>query len=436
MNKYATNPKLRVLIIVFFGQFISLIGSGVTSFALDLWIYQKTGSVTQFALVALFTTLPPILVSPIAGAFVDRWDKRWTMILSDCSAGLATFFIAVLFFTSRLQVWQICVGISVISVCGLFQSLAVTATTSLLIPQKHLGRVSGILQIAESSTGLFIPGLAGILVLTIHIQGVLLIDFATYLFSVLSLFIVRFPKPKTRTTTVSKNQLGKGSLKSEIIYGWTYITSHPGFLGLLGYFAVINFLVGIVSIILIPMLLTFVSSATTGSVMSIASLGTFIGSLVMAAWGGPKRRVSGILCFGLLLGICIVLAGLRPSIPLITAAAFFGFFCFPLIGGCSEALLQSKVALDVQGRVFAVQGMITSSSLPLAYLVAGPLADNVFEPLLASGGLLSGNIGIIIGVGAGRGIALLIIVLGILLIMSTIYSYLYTDIRLLENSTE
>ena len=113
MNKYATIPKLRVFIIVFFGQFISLIGSGVTSFALDLWIYQKTGSVTQFALVALFTTLPPILVSPIAGAFVDRWDKRRTMILSDCSAGLATFFIAVLFVTSRLQVWQICVGIAV-----------------------------------------------------------------------------------------------------------------------------------------------------------------------------------------------------------------------------------------------------------------------------------------------------------------------------------
>ena len=436
MTKYAAMPKLGIFIIISLGQLISLFGSRLTSFALDLWIYQKTGSVTQFALVALCTTLPPILVSPIAGALVDRWDKRWTMILSDCGAGLATLFIAVLFFNAHLQVWLLCAAISVISVCSLFQNLAFTATTTLLIPKKHLGRVSGIVQIGQTSTGLSIPALAGILVLTIHVQGILLIDFVSYLFFLLALLIVKFPKPKTANKTMIADQPGKDSFKNEVIYGWTYIRTHPGFLGLLLYFAVINFLIGIVSILLIPMLLTFVSSATTGTVLSIGSLGALIGSLVLSIWGGPKRRVSGILGFGLLLGICIVFAGLRRSIPLMTAAAFGGFFCFPLIGGCSQALLQSKVALDVQGRVFAVQGMIASSSLPLAQLAAGPLADNVFEPLLASGGPLAGSVGRILGVGAGRGIGLLFIVLGILLVLVSIYSYLYSDMRLLDQKTE
>ncbi|MEH1835830.1 MAG: MFS transporter [Nostoc sp.] len=436
MTKYTAILKLRVFIIISLGQFISLIGSGLTSFTLELWIYQKTGSITQFALVALFTTLPPILVLPIAGTLVDRWDKRWTMILSNCVAGLATLSIAVSFFMASLQVWQISAATSVISVCCLFQYLAFTATTTLLIPEKYLGRASGTLQAGQASIGLFMPALAGILVLKIYLQGILLIDFATYLFSLVMLLIVKFPKLKTATKTMTTDKLGKSSFKNEVIYGWTYINSHSGFLSLLLYFAVINFLVGIVGLLLIPMLLTFVSSAITGAVLSIGSFGALIGSLVMSVWGGPKSRVSGILGFGLLLGICIVFAGLRPSIPLITVAAFGGYFCFPLIGGCSQALLQSKVAVDVQGRVFAIQGMIGSSSLPLAYLVAGPLADNIFEPLLVRGGPLAASVGRMIGVGAGRGIGFLFIVSGILFILVTIYSYLYSDIRLLDQKTE
>jgi hypothetical protein len=129
------------------------------------------------------------------------------------------------------------------------------------------------------------------------------------------------------------------------------------------------------------------------------------------------------------------LAGLRPSVTLITIVTFGGLLCFPLIAGCSQALLLSKVAPNVQGRIFALQEMITSSSLPFAYLFIGPLADYVFEPLLVSGGPLAGTIGRIIGVGAGRGIGLLFIVLGILQIILTIYSYLYRPLRLIDEQT-
>ncbi|WP_193200092.1 MFS transporter [Nostoc sp. MG11] len=434
MTKYAAIRelhRLKVFIIISLGQFVSIVGSGLTSFALDLWVYQQTGSVTQYALIGLFNLVPPILISPIAGAFVDRWDRRWTMIISDFVAALATLFIALLFFTSRLQVWYICAAISVISVCNLFQRLASTTATTLLVPKKHLGRASGILQIGESITELFIPALAGILVLTIQLQGIFLIDFITYFFSLATLLIVKFPKLKTTAKTTKSDQ-GIGSLISDLVYSWNYTIKYPGLLGLLLYFAITNFIIGTISILLIPMLLTFVSSATAGSILSIGGIGTLVGSLLMGIWGGPKRSIYGILGFGMLLGVCIFSGGLRPSTTLITASIFGGLFCFTLIAGCSEALLLRKVAPDVQGRVFALMGMITSSSVPLAYLLAGPLADYVFEPLLANGGLLAGSVGSIIGVGKGRGIGLLFIVLGILQITATIYSYLYPHLKKLD----
>jgi DHA3 family macrolide efflux protein-like MFS transporter len=434
MKRYAINRKLQVFIIVWFGQFISLIGSGLTSFALDFWVYEQTKSVTQFTLTALFTTLPGLLISPIAGALVDRWDRRWTMILSDAGSALATLFITLVLFTGTIQIWHIYISISIISVCNVFQKLAGATTTALLVPKKNLGNASGLVQIGESASELFLPALAGILVFKFQLQGVLLIDFATYLCSLAALLIVRFPKRKTTSKNSNEGKQGLGSLKRDVMYGWNYIVTRPGLLGLLIYFAISNFLVGIVSILIIPMLLAFVSSATVGTILSIAGIGTLVGSLVMSVWGGPKRRVYGILGFGLLLGVCIVFAGLYPSPQLIAVAVFGGLFCFPFIASCSEVLMLSTVPTNVQGRVFALQGIIAGSSLPLAYLLAGPLADYVFEPLLSNSGPLASSIGRIIGTGAGRGIGLLFILLGILQFLVTLFSFFYTPLRILDKT--
>ncbi|BAY66483.1 major facilitator transporter [Calothrix brevissima NIES-22] len=433
MSKRATSQKLQVFIIVWFGQFISLIGSGLTSFALDFWVYQHTHSVTQFSLTALFTTLPGLLISPIAGALVDRWDRRWTMILSDAGSALGTIFITLVVFTDTIQIWHIYISSSIISVCNVFQKLAGATTTALLVPKKHLGHASGLVQIGESVSELFVPALAGILVLKIQLQGVLLIDFATYLFSLAALLIVKFPKHKnTHSKNNNPEKQGFGSIKSDVIYGWNYIVTRPGLLALLIYFAASNFLVGIVSILIIPMLLAFVSSATVGTILSIAGIGTLVGSLVMSVWGGPKRRIRGILGFGLLLGICMVFTGLYPSPQLIAIAVFAGLFCFPFIASCTEVLVLTIVPSDVQGRVFALQAIIAGSSLPLAYLVAGPLADYVFEPLLANNGLLAGSIGKIIGTGAGRGIGFLFIWLGILQFLVSFSSFFYRPFKTLD----
>ncbi len=419
---------MQVFILIWFGQFVSLIGSGLTRFALGVWVYQSSGKVTQFALISLFGMLPGILISPLAGVLVDRWDRRWAMLVADAGAGLSTLLIALLLFADQLQVWHIYLAVAVSSTFSAFQWPAYSATTTLLVPKQHLGRASGIVQMAEAVSRLISPILAGTLVVTIRLQGVIFIDCVTFLFAIVTLMLVRFPRPEI---TVEDNA-GKGSLLHEVTYGWRYITARPGLLGLLIFFAVSNFFIGVVTVLVTPLVLSFASVAVLGTVLSISGSGMLVGGLVMGAWGGPKNRINGVFGFTLLGGLCMVLAGMMPSVPVFFVVSFIYFFGVPIINGCDQAIWQSKVAPAVQGRVFALRRMLAWASLPLAYLIAGPLADQVFEPLLAVGGSLAGSIGQIIGVGRGHGIALLFIVMGMLNMLVTTGGYLYQPLRLLE----
>jgi MFS transporter, DHA3 family, macrolide efflux protein len=204
-------------------------------------------------------------------------------------------------------------------------------------------------------------------------------------------------------------------------------------LSLLIFFGVNNFLVGFVIVLTTPLMLSFTTPRGLATAVSFGSFGGLTGSILMSAWGGPARRMNGVISFYLLIGLCIMLIGARPSVALITVAISLFSFSLPIILGSSQAIWQSKVALDVQAQVFAVRRMIAWSSMPLAYLIAGPLADHVFEPLLAVNGPLAGTVGMVIGVGRGRGIGLLFIVLGSVMILTAAIALLYPRLRLLED---
>jgi DHA3 family macrolide efflux protein-like MFS transporter len=428
MVRHFRTSGMRIFIVVWFGQLISLLGTHLTGFALGVWVFQRTGSVTQFALISVFTTLPGIIVSPLAGTLVDRWNRRWAMILSDSGAGLSTLAIALLLLSNHLDIWHIYLATAVSSIFNSFQWPAYTAAITLLVPKQHLGRSSGMTQLGEAIARIISPMLGGILLAAIQIWGVLLIDFATFLFALVTLLSVRFPDSKT---TIA-GQAGKGSLLGELAYGWHYITARPGLLGLLAFFAATNFTIGIVVTLVTPLVLSFASAIVLGTVLSTGGIGMLLGSIIMSVWGGPKQRILGILGFGLLQGIVVFVGGLRSSAFLIAAAAFVFLFNTPIIFGCSQVIWQRKVAPEIQGRVFALRRMIAMSSSPLASLVAGPLADYLFEPLLVVGGPLTGTIGKLIGVGPGRGIGLLFIVMGILTMLTAAVGYLYPRLRMVE----
>jgi DHA3 family macrolide efflux protein-like MFS transporter len=428
MIHHIPSPSMRIFIVVWLGQLVSLVGSGLTSFAVGLWVYARTGSVTQFALIGLFTVLPGVVLSPLAGVLVDRWDRRWVMILSDAGAGLCTLIMALLFFTGPAQVGYICLATAASATFGAFQWPAYSAATTLLVARHHLGRANGMVQFGRAASEILAPALAGILVITIRVQGILLIDFITFILAITTLLLVRFPQPETGVV----DQASAGSLWCQAAYGWTYIAARRGLLGLLVFFAIVNLLWGIVGASITPMILGFTSAGVLGVILSGAGGGMLVGSLIMSAWGGPRRRINGVLYFELLSGLCFLLIGLRPSAWLVVVGAFCAHLTIAIVYGSNQAIWQSKVPPGAQGRVFAAQQMIATSTRPLAYLVAGPLADKLFEPLLAPAGPLAGSIGQIVGVGPGRGIGLLFLVMGALKAAASL-GYLFSPMRRVED---
>ncbi|HVG18804.1 MAG TPA: MFS transporter [Blastocatellia bacterium] len=427
--RQGARPSLSVFFLVWLGQVVSLMGSGLTAFALGVWVFQMTGSTTQYSFITVCSRLPGIVVAPIAGALIDRWDRRWAMILSDVGAGLSILGVALLYLAGVLEVWHICVALIINSTLSAFQWPAYSAATTMLVHKKHYGRAAGMIQTGEALGYIVSPVLGGVLLITIQLHGVFFVDFATFLFSILTLFLVRIPSPPKAGEAAAAGK----SLLREAAYGWRYITSRPGLTALLVFFAAANFLGGFILVLTTPMVLAFASASVLGTVLSIGGSGMLFGGLVMSTWGGPRRRIHGVLGFQLLSGLSFILAGLRPSAALVAVAAFFFFFSLPFINGSSQAIWQVKIPTDVQGRVFAVRRMIAWSSVPLAYLSAGPLAEYVFEPLLASGGPLAGSVGRVIGVGPGRGIGLLFIILGVLTLLIVCCGYSYPRLRLLED---
>ncbi|HEX8650845.1 MAG TPA: MFS transporter [Pyrinomonadaceae bacterium] len=419
----------RAFAFICLGQLVSAIGTGLTNFALGVWVYQQTGSATKFALVALFSTVPGGLILMLAGVLIDRWNRRWTMILSNTGAGLTTLAATVLLFSGRLEVWHIYLGVSVRSAFIALLEPALAASTTLLVRKQHLGRASGMVQSTRASAQVVSPLLAGILMGTIQLQGVLLLDFASYLFALSTLLLVHIPMPES--ASAGKTGGKKGSLMREATYGWTYIKERPGLLALLIYFAAVNLVVSVAYILFTPMILSFADAKALGIILSTAGAGFLGGSVLMMFWGGPKVRVHGILGFGFMFGLCCVLIGLKASVPLIAVAALTMFFVLPVINGCSQAIWQCKTPMEVQGRVFAMRRLVATSTIPIALLIAGPLADKIFEPLIA--GPLSANIGQIIGNTPGRGIGLMFVVAGILTLLIQLGGYLYPHLRQVED---
>src|ERR1051325_2170303 len=419
---------MRSFLLVWFGQVVSLIGSGLTGFALGVWTYQQTRSVTQLSLIALCSRLPGIVVSPLAGALVDRFDRGLVLILCQLGSGASILSMFLALLVGHLSLWHICIALTINSALGAFQWLAFSATVTLLVPKRHLGRAKGMVATRDALWLLLSPLLGGVLLVLIKVQGIFLIDFATFIFAVITLLLVRIPQPLK-----SQQESTTDSLFKQITYGCSYVIKRPGLLGLLLFFACTNFLGGFLTVLTAPLILSFTNGAVLGMVLSIGGSGLLVGSLVMSAWGGPGRRICGVFGFEVLGAVCLVLAGFSASAKLVAVAAFFFYFSRPFINGCSQAIWQSKIPPELQGRAVAVRRVLAWSTLPLAYLLAGPLADYVFEPLLSARGPLASSVGHVIGTGPGRGIGLLFMILGLLVLLIVSIGYSYSRLRLVED---
>lgn len=417
---------LRHFLLMWSGQVISLIGSGLTSFAIGVWVYQETGNVTLFTLIAASSALPAVLLSPIAGVLVDRFDRKWMLVLSDTGAAVSSLSLLVLFATDALELWHIYVLVGLNAAFNTLQFPAFSAANTLLIPKKHFGRASGMMQFGFSGAQVLAPLIAGALIAKISIPSIIAIDLATFAVAVILLLFVKIPA----VTSPGK----RPAFWSQALYGWRYITDRPGLVGLLLFFSFVNLVVPMTMVLTTPMVLSFTNAADLGMVLSLGSAGMVVGSLVMTAWGGPKRRMMGILGAAPVISLGMVLAGVQAFVPLIAAGLFVIYFTLPVLNASSQAIWQSKVEPSVQGRVFATRRMMAQITAPVAYFAAGPLAERVFVPLLESGGALAGGaVGAALGVGPGRGLGLMMICLGAVFATCTLLALAWPRMRRLED---
>ncbi|GAA0460320.1 hypothetical protein Ade02nite_14580 [Paractinoplanes deccanensis] len=399
-------PSVRRFGIVALGQFVSMVGSGLSSLVLSIWVYQRTGSLTQFAVLSAIGLLPGILAGPLAGAVADRWDRRRVMLASDLTAAIAMAAVVAVMLAGTVQQWHLYLAVTVTSLAGAFQRPAYLAAVAQLVPKRYLGHAVGITQLGVAAGTTFAPMIGAALFGVVGLTGVLLLDVASFLTGVLTLLWVRFPDRLWRRR--------EEPFRTEVAAGWRYLSKRPALRAVLRYFVVDHVLYTLGFAVITPLLLIEHSPLALGAVLSAGGVGGLAGALLMTLWGGTARRASGLIVFMGVSSLGMTVIGAGTSVTTAVAGMFLLTFGEVLAESHWIAVVQNKVGFDLQGRVLAVFLTLMMLTMPVGYLVVGPLAERYVEPLLAPGGALAGTVGPIFGTGEGRSLALLVAVSGLL----------------------
>lgn len=418
---------MRKFIIIWIGQLISTIGSGLTGFALALWIYEETGQSAPFLYVALFNSIPIVLFSLFAGALVDRLNRRWVMILADVGAALSTLIIFLLYSSGNLEVWHIYVSSFFASLFTTFQVPAFNASITMLVPKEQLTRANGMVQSGVSLEGLISPLLAGLLVGIIGVDGLILIDFLTFFAAVGALLLIDIPQPQI--TEEKRAQ----KIIQDIREGWHFLSTRPGLLAVAVYMAIINILLTSVIALITPLILSFADAQTLALSQMISSVGLLLGGVMISWWGGTKRKMTGIYVGVLIGGLGLMFGGLRPIFWWIAIGIFFFLFPMPMINAQIRSIVQVKSPAAIQGRVFSVIFMVARLGPPIGFTLAALLTDRLFEPGMMPNGIFASLFGPIFGTGPGRGIGLMMSLAGVGFWITTLIMYLYPRLRLVED---
>jgi MFS family permease len=423
--------NLTGFILIWVGQFFSMTGSFMTSFALAIWAWEKTGSAQALAMVGVFAYAPLIIVTPFVGVLVDRWNRKLVMMLSDLGAVLASCVVFVLFLSGRLEIWHIYATTAFASAFQAFQWPAYSASVSLMVPKKHYSRASGLISMVESTSNIVGPVLAGALIGFIGVKGILIIDILTFFLAILTLLMVFIPQPDTQPLKLNIQQFWE-----DITYGFRFIFSKPGLLGLQLVFFGANFMTVIAWAVVSPMVLarTGGDAQLLGLVESFAAFGGLVGAIFLTVWGGPKKLVRGVLFGWALSGLLgRLLMGISQDPFLWILSAFLLAFFMPIVNGCNQAIWQRKVPSEKQGRVFSVRRFIAQITIPISMWISGWLADDVFEPAFkSSGGWGTRLFASIFGAGEGAGLSMMIAISGVMVALVSLIGFTNREILCVE----
>ncbi|MFC5666775.1 amino acid adenylation domain-containing protein [Kitasatospora misakiensis] len=399
---------LRDFYVVAAGQTVSLIGSALTSFALGVWAYQRSGRVLDYALVSMLAMLPAVVAGPLGGAVADRIDRRRVMLACDAVSATATVSLVAALWTGGLTLWQVGLIVAVMSLVTAFRRPAYLAAVAQLVPKPYLVQANGLANLGAGLGTLIAPLAGGALIGLVGLPWVVAVDVATFLVGLAALLSVRFPDRLFRRR--------EESFARAIVGGWRFLIRRRPLLVMIVFFMVENYLGTLAVTLTIPSLLSFSGTTAVGVVTAVGGAGAVAGSLIVALWGGTARRATGMVGFVSGVGLGVLLVGLRPSVPLAAVGALVWWASMSILNAHWLAIIQLKVGPDLQGRVLATNQMLAVAMTPLAFLTAPPLADYFSGLLLHPEGPLSGTVGRLLGTGPGRGTGLLLVTCGTLLI--------------------
>jgi MFS transporter, DHA3 family, macrolide efflux protein len=419
-------------IVIWIGQIVSVLTSSMTHFALSIWMYQQTESATAMGLMQVFFITPFLLLSPFAGVMVDRYNRKLMMMLSDFTAILATAGILILSAAGALEFWHLYIAAAFYGIGNTFQWPAYSAAITTMIPKEQLGRANGLMSLMEAGPAVFAPLLAGALLPLVGLTGILIFDVVTFFFAIGALVVVHIPKPEIS----EEGKKAQGSMIKEAAFGFRYIFARPSLLGLQLIFFFANLFAGIGMVVIAPMILarTDQNALVFGMVQTAGAAGGIIGGVAMSVWGGFKRRVHGVLGGWIYSGlIATALLGLKFGLPVWIAGMVFGMMVGPLINASNQAIWQSKVEPDLQGRVFSARRLIAWFTNPISPIIGGTLADFVLEPAMRTPGPMTQTFGWLVGTGPGAGMALLLVFCGVAISLIGLAGYFIPAIRNAED---
>ena len=415
-------------LVVWFGEFIASIGSGISSFGLGVFVFQMTNRATDVSMVTLCAFLPAVLLSPIAGVFVDRFDRKLMMILGDSlsAIGLAAMLLIMQFGT--IEVWHICLCVALSSV---FVSLLDPAYRSMItdmLDKDEYSKASGMVQLASSAKYLISPVIAGFLLGFSDIRLLLAIDIATLLVTVCAVASVR------KSETARPKKASGRKFSKDFIDGCAYMVSNKGIMALMLLISVITFYMGTLQTLFTPMILSFSDSKTLGVIESVGASGMLASSLLLGIFSIRKNYVNWIMASLALAGVFVSLAGATTSVTMIAIIAFLFFMMLPFVNTSIEVMMRRTIPNETQGRIWGLMSLLSQIGYIVAYAISGLLADYVFNPMLKDGGSLAASVGRIIGTGPARGIGLQLVISGACMVVYAVVIRKVKSIRNLEKS--
>lgn len=404
---------MKTFMIIWFGQFISMLGSALSAFGLGIWIFQKTGSAASFAMSAVCTVLPALLFAPFAGSIADRKKRKAIILLTDSIDAFLKILIVTLLIFNKLELWMVYPLVFISGTLGTFQNPAFGASIPMLVPTDKLTRANGLLQFSSAIQNLLAPVIAGFLYPLIELKGLFIIDFVSFFFALASIAFIKIPQPLIEKT---KDSLVLAALK-DLKYAWKYLIQKEGLMQLIVFFAFLNFIANLSMILLGPLMMSVYNSQAYGNVQAGIGLAMLLGGLCSSLIPDTKNKIKRILLILSLCSIGPIISGTTLNRIIITGGFFIFMFPVPYVNTLLMSIFQIKIERNVLGRVGALMTAILAAITPIAYLCAGPLADYVFEPLMNE---------------KGRGIGLIFIISGILLIISCLLMRLNKTVTSIE----